>query len=69
MTAPGIFAASTVTAALNSAARRFKHGAKRRHSRNLLSGNPESFAFCCLLAKSIKDSGFRIGEEYSRYAS
>ncbi|MDD9822434.1 MAG: hypothetical protein OXU98_06080, partial [Gammaproteobacteria bacterium] len=40
-----------------------------RHARDLLSGRPASFAFCCLLAKVIKDSGFRIGEEYSRYAS
>jgi len=49
--------------------RRHASTAEGRHSRRLLSGNPESFAFCCLLVGAIKDSGFRIGEEYSRYAS
>ena len=49
-----------------------------RHARDLLSGrahchsgdsrSPESL-ICCFLARPIKDSGFRVGEEYSRYAS
>jgi len=70
MTAPGIFRPHETTAPgiFRPSPARGLHGAKRRHSRRLLSGNPESFAFCCLLAKSIKDSGFRIGGKHSRYA-
>jgi len=40
-----------------------------RHARSPLSGRPESlFLFDSALPR-YKDSGFRIGEEYSRYAS
>ena len=51
------------------AKRHHAHGLPRRHARSPLSGRPESLLFVDSTPAQYKDSGFRIGEEYSRYAS
>ena len=73
MTAPSIFRASPATCARLTDCGRGGGGGRRALRREAPSFpqafKRESRVFFRFLAGAIKDSGFRIGEEYSRYAS